>query len=1102
MHYVPESACELLRSEPLQAARRAGSWEFHYASAPLYALTLLVGGLLLADVLLHQPWLAPWAEWRTLFGYRLALWAALLGGARILYHTLDGLTSGRVGADLALTIACLAAIILGEHLTAGLVVLISLVGESLEGLTLDFARRAVQEVFHRQPAVAHVVRDQQEHDVAVSDVQAGDLVAVRPGERLPVDGRVVSGQSTVDESAFTGESEPVPKSAGDQVLAGTLNQHGALLVQAERIAENTMVARIAEVVAQAVSRKAACERTADRLARWFLPVVLGAAGITLVGWRMVGGSWQSGWLAALSVLVIACPCPLVLATPCAVMATLARLARRGIIVKGSAALERLATVDTFAFDKTGTLSQGAMTLGDVVPIPSAQPSPAPELSTAFTADDVLRWAAIAERRSEHVLARELVRAAEAKFGKLPAPYEFTATPGAGVRARIRSTALSRHAAGSSAEPRDVTLWVGNRRFLDEQGISLSPLTLQHAEELAQRGQTVFFLAVDGEVRGLIGMRDDWRAESRAVLQTLRQMGITRLALLTGDRSQRAQAAVQALGPFDHVAAELTPEQKTVWLHEQRASGRRVAMVGDGINDAPALAAADVGLAIVRPGSDLAAEAGDILLMGEPLRALPELLHLARALVQNIQHSIVVFAFGVNGVGLLASSLGWLTPVAAACYHELASVGVMLNALRLLWLRLPPLARPDKPSLSIASHLSTRLLEWLSPATWVYAALRHWRQCMQVGLAAALLVWSVSHVVLIRADEQALVLRFGKLHAVLNPGWHWRWPWPWERLVREQPARLRSVTLGFRPAHEATPTARVVEWTSEHRGAGEAAEGLFLTRDEVLVEILAEVHYQLNDVSAYHLYGPPAAEELIRKQLEAVLRELALSHPLDDWLVDRRAALERQAQTWLHARLGEINVGVEVVDVQLLDVHPPVPVVAEYRRAADALEELEQRRNEAEMSATRTLLATMGEAAWLRWPAEKPFTDEDWQALRQHGEGEPSLLSGEAAALLEQAAADAVVVQQAALSRAARIQALVSLIALAPELTWSGLYWSQIVPALASRAITIVDPRAVRRQHWWWREREEPSLPPVGFGSRRDLRPEGLGTELPTLETER
>ncbi|OYW22403.1 MAG: hypothetical protein B7Z55_04640, partial [Planctomycetales bacterium 12-60-4] len=540
MHYVPESVCELLRSDPVRDAQQAARLQFHYRSAPLYVLTLVVGGLLLLDAVRSTGTLTL----PLLLGYSYALWAALLGGARILYHTLDGVVAGRFGADLALTIACLAAIVLGEHQTAALVVLISLIGESLEGYTVDRARQAFRETFALQPPLAHLTSDAGERDVPLAEIAIGDRLAVRPGERIPVDGVVVTGQSAVDESAFTGENLPVGKTVGDRVLAGTLNQHGALQIVAEQVGDATQLARIAELVSHAATRKAKLERTADRLTRVFLPAVLLAASVTFVGWWVATGSWRQAALPSLAVLVIACPCPLALATPCAVMAALAWLAKRAVLVKGSAALERLANVDVFAFDKTGTLTRGQAQLGGLLPI------------AGMSADDLLRIAAIAERRSEHVLARVLVNAADVGNVGLPTPYEFAAEPGAGVIARIRSTALAGIGGDrwtSREVPVERALLVGNARQLESHACRVPADILTAGDQLAAAGQTPLFVGIDGECLGVIGVRDEIRTESGEVLRALRQLGIERFALLTGDRVPPSTVVVRELGVLAHVA---------------------------------------------------------------------------------------------------------------------------------------------------------------------------------------------------------------------------------------------------------------------------------------------------------------------------------------------------------------------------------------------------------------------------------------------------------------------------------------------------------------------------------------------------------------------
>ncbi|HLQ46068.1 MAG TPA: HAD-IC family P-type ATPase, partial [Planctomycetaceae bacterium] len=314
MHYAPESSREFLPEQPGVSSDDLNSRSFHYRSAPIYLLTAVVGALLLTDVALGVVWgsttgtpsaatpVAPSVDWwskllttRMLFGFRLALLAAVFGGARILYQTLDGLLSGKVGADLALTIACLAAIVLGQHETAALVVFIALCGESIEGYTVDRAQRAIRRIFQLCPRTARVLVGDEEHEVPVEQVVGGDTLVVRPGERIPVDGVVAAGQSAVDQSALTGESVPVDKSVGDAVFAGTLNQFGALRITATKVGQQTTIAQIVELVAAAAQRKAPLERTADRLARWFLPIVLGAALLTLVAWRIATGTWSTGY---------------------------------------------------------------------------------------------------------------------------------------------------------------------------------------------------------------------------------------------------------------------------------------------------------------------------------------------------------------------------------------------------------------------------------------------------------------------------------------------------------------------------------------------------------------------------------------------------------------------------------------------------------------------------------------------------------------------------------------------------------------------------------------------------------------------------------------
>lgn len=1100
---------------------------FHYQSAPLYLLTAVVAALLLADWILFAGNAAAGAiSGASLFGFRLALIAAIVGGARILYHTLDGLLSGRVGADLALTVACLAAIALGEHQTAGMVVLISLIGESIEGYTIDRARWAVRQTFALWPDVVHLNRESGDVDIPLAEVRPGDMVTIRPGERIPVDGQVVAGKSAIDESPFTGESLPVDKRQGDRVLAGTLNQFGAITVVAESIGQNTALAQVAQLVGTAAAKKGELERTADRVAKWFLPAVLLAAFFTLVGWRMGTGSWQRGYLPALGVLVVACPCPLILATPCAVMASLAWLARRGVVVKGSAALERLATIDTFAFDKTGTLTQSALTVGEIIP------------TSDRSIDAILRIAAIAERNSEHPIARVIVMDAERRGFEIPVPDEFEAMAGAGVMATIPSTQLnwdhgvadlhesdtgdtteSDHPPTSNEFTDDEallsTIVVGNRRALDHGEIEFSRDVALLLKERESAGESPLVIAVDGTVIGVIGIRETIRPESRHVLDDLRQIGINRFALLTGDRSQPADAVVKSLGLFEYVATEQLPSDKANWIESARRSGQKVAMVGDGINDAPALAAANVGLALQSPSGGMAAAAGDIVLLGDPLRPLPGLVRLSRALVQNIWQSILFFAVGLNAFGVLACALRWLDPIGGALFHEVASLAVMANAMRLLWF--------ESSSTSITARCVNRFLygaDWLvenaSPSRWVYWLIEHWELGARLALTGMVALWLLSGVILLNPDEQAVVTRFGRIQEQLGSGLHWRWPWPLEQIVRERTELIRSVAVGYRDSGKKSPTIGTtsvrdllagspnsltrkiggigadqgvgslptVEWTSAHEDrdhVGLAEESVMLTADEVPVELMAEVQYRVSELKQFAFAGSRTPDEVLRAAAEGVLREVAATASLDNLLTDERARFERQSLAMLRQRVEQYQLGVEIVDLQWLDVHPPQAVVPAYRHVADALEDRELLVNEAESYASRTLLGAIGERALviLQNDAKKghadsitsaaradwKLTDELWQRLVDSSSGE-SLLSGNAASLLLQGQTASIRHQQSALGTAERFNKLYAESVRYPKLTREQLYWSIITDVLSQRPLTIIDPKAAGRQQLW------------------------------------
>jgi Cu+-exporting ATPase len=934
----------------------------------LYALTALVGALLAADL---GPLLAGWLKgqgidsytWpRELYDYRYALVAAVIGGARVLYNSLESLFEGRIGSDLALAIACLAAIVLREPVVAAEVVFIGLAGECLEAFTFARTRRALGKLAELFPQRCWVLRDGQEVRTYTTDVQVGDRVVVRPGGRIPVDGVVIEGRSAVDASALTGESLPIDKGPGDAVLAGSVVQAGALTVEARKVARQTVAGQVIELTAAALKDKAPLERHADRLARYFLPAVLALALLTFAGnvfYQMnnpVPGVGKLSFNAAarvamyptLAVLVVACPCALILATPAAVVAALGRLAGTGVLIKGGSALERLAGVTAFAFDKTGTLTEGRLELGEAVGL------------GGVSADDLLRTAATAEQRSEHPLARLIVREAAARNHELPPVDSFRAHPGAGVTAT----------AGGA------TIVVGTRRLMDEQGIAVPPDAAAVLDQLDASGQTSLLVAKDGVILGVIGARDRVRPEAAEVLAELRAIGIHPVALLTGDRAAVAKAVAEQV-PVTDVHAELLPAQKAEWV----AAGGRTAFVGDGINDAPALARAAVGIA-VGSGTDVAAEAGDIVLMGEPLRPLPLLVRLSRETVRIIRQNILVFAFGVNLVGvvltgwlwpLFAPSADWYekAPLAGVLYHQLGSLAVLLNSMRLLAFERtaasPTLGRVRAAGRAIDRWLSTASLDEL-----LHVAEHHRRRITLAVALVAVAAWVASGFARVEVDEVGVVRRFGKVEADLAPGLHLRWPWPVETVTRVRPGEIRTVEVGFRPLPEDRPAPAAGRlrrpgspfpggdagqtWGNPHATDVErrSDESVMITGDGDLVDVMATVRYRAADPRKY-LFGVENPEAVIRSATESVLREVVAGARFQDLLTVRRATLEREALDRLRRRLAEVapdGIGVELDGLTLNGLHPPEEVVSSYQAVAKAIQERDRVINEAEADALR------------------------------------------------------------------------------------------------------------------------------------------------------
>ena len=541
---------------------------------------------------------------------------------------------------------------------ASVITVLVLLGQVLELRARERTGGAIRALLGLAPKTARRIgNDGRESDVPLAEVRIGDRLLIRPGESIPVDGHVSDGHSTIDESMVTGESMPVEKTAGDAVIGGTINQTGALTMTAEKIGRDTMLAKIVAMVAEAQRSRAPIQRLADRVSGWFVPAVIAVSVLAFVVWSSYGPppSFTYGLIAAVSVLIIACPCALGLATPMSIMIGVGRGAREGVLIKNAEALERLERVDTLVVDKTGTLTE-------------AKPRVVALRAMRLPDDELLRVVAGLERRSEHPLAHAIVAEAERRGLALSQPESFDSPRGKGVIGRIAG--------------REVT--IGQSAFLAERGIDAAALWSE-AESLRRDGATVVFVAMDGKLEGLIAIADPIKETARHALDSLRAYGV-RLVMLTGDNETTARAVADRLGIREFHAGVL-PEDKARIVQELRRTGRIVAMAGDGVNDAPALAAADVGIAM-GTGTDVAIESAGVTLLKGDLQAIARARALSTATMRNIRQNLF-FAFFYNSLGVpvaagvLYPAFGlMLSPVIAAAAMAGSSLSVVLNALRL------------------------------------------------------------------------------------------------------------------------------------------------------------------------------------------------------------------------------------------------------------------------------------------------------------------------------------------------------------------------------------------------------------------------------------
>lgn len=1104
--------------------------------ARLYLLNLFVLLLIGLDVL---------AQWQppnlvadlptTCFGLRWALWAAILGSSRILLQCIDAALSGRFGAELAVGLAIAAALLVGEPLTAAIIVAMTLGGECLETAILERSRQSLRQLFAENPATAIVQLPSGPHEIPLEELQLGDQIVLRPGAQCPVDGVVCEGHSAVDESRLTGESQPRELSPGDRIWSGTINQFGTLLVRAQRVGAATSAARLREQVRAAVRQRAGWSRLADRLARWFLPAVIGATLVTAVGWRWQTGRWDRAWTPALSVLVAACPCPLILATPCALMAAFSVLGRRGVVVKSAAALEQLATCDLLVLDKTGTLTAGRPAVIDVW-LADHQPAElaATNQSSQPIPASVSQLLRLVEEPGSHPLAGALCQWAHAQnqresaidpltgnAASLLSLADWSQVPGGGVKcvvtqpphdANAQPAASPDHAnrwvlaAGQStflasewiAWPTELSEWVRER---EQQGCTIVGLGIRtdHGTSSVQRSPDRSGPEVGGHLLAAFAIRDELRPEAIGILQQLRNEHGMSLAVLSGDRATTTRAVVEPAGPFAAIVAEQSPAGKAAWIRSQRESGRRVAMMGDGLNDALALAEADVGLAIASPQADLVCEAGGLVFLHDPLRAVPVVHELAGAVVRTIQQSIIGFGIGMNALGIIGGGLGYLHPIAAAVLHEGSSLAVLLWALRLVRWQ-PTQARLAASESTTAARISTNRRWLMRLDSALETMLVQWKLGVKLAAVLAGVAWLCSSLHLVRTGELAVVTRFGRIESTLLPGLAWRWPWPLETVQRI--SRDRRLTLTVGPTAGGTSPTTVpdrthnsvnqspdaadplnfpaIEWTTDHVSNGRSSvagdDGLRLTGDEMLVDLTAEVEYRIVDPAVWLFRGARDSTAVLQAVVEAALCEELLATPLDAVLSDSRQQFGQRIAEQTRARVAAAAIGLSVLDLRLLDVHPPRAVVAAYRDVNDALEAQAQLHQEALTYRDRRLISAVGEPLMRRlsstraavFPSDpqppaseamdEPAADIDWSdaAFRD------SLL-GSAGERLDRGAERAAAQQTRGDRRAMRFTALRGLAGSDPAAARRWLTWRALIASLQGRPLVLIDEAITGRR---------------------------------------
>jgi len=574
----------------------------------------------------------------------LAIASLVLGGYPIVKSAVKALLIPDLNVDTLVSVAAISATVVQAYQEAATVIFIMLLGEFLEHFTVGKTRKAIASLIQLSPKTAWVRQGDKEIQVPIEEVKAREVVIVKPGERVPVDGKIISGCGSINQSMLTGESIPVERGVGDRVYCGTINESGSCEIEATQVAEDTKLAQIKRLILEAQAEKSPTQRVMDRFARYFIPAIFLIAFVTFL---ITGDPVR-----AITILIVACPCALVLGTPTAVVAAIGNAARQGILIKGGVFLEQMGRLKILLMDKTGTLTHGRPKVVEIKAFDGGD------------GKDVLYWAAIAEKRSEHPLARAIREKAEEMGLHIPHPESFENFRGKGVKAQWNSK----------------TMILGSSEMLKGEGIEITESVKGFLESKQSEGLTSLPVTLDHRLLGIISIADTLREGAKEAIDKIREQGVSEIWMLTGDSELVADRIGKQLGI--RYEAKLLPEEKVMRVKEWKKQGQTVAMVGDGVNDAPALAAADIGIAMGAVGTDVAIETADIALMTDELEKIPTAIRLSRKALRVIKENLI-FALVFNTVLVLLSAQGWVTMILGAVMHQASSLLVILSSMRLL-----------------------------------------------------------------------------------------------------------------------------------------------------------------------------------------------------------------------------------------------------------------------------------------------------------------------------------------------------------------------------------------------------------------------------------